>query len=578
MVQKLKILCSAMDSLGHVNAILGFAKILEQRGHQVIIALAPGWKSAIEKHNFEFIPLKLDSSVKEEKEVKGEKKVGDESNGKDEEANSVEKVEDKSNSNDSKIVDAKSVNESTVTKDEKNSELPVTESDTKDEEKSPVKKEEDKSNLNDSGIADSESVNESLATESENESSASESVNEPSATETETKDTKNVEQPNQKLIGMINSQLKGFRLKPVDNARNSALKVPMWLDWYEKQFAFDDALQEVMDAVKPDMIVIDFMLRLPCLEKSSIPWAQLWSCNPIMLYNGHCPPATTGYPTDSPRELWDEYKAFKDQGDIPIAEYINKWLISRGVRPYTKDEIYHIGESKYLNFYTYPSILDYNDIAPRPAKWVRMDATVREPDDATPFVIPEKLAGKPGALIYFSLGTMGCVDLELMRRVISVCAKSPHRFIVSKGPLHEQIELPDNMWGESYVNQIAILPHVDLVITHAGNNTLTESLYFGKPVILMPLFFDQLDNAQRAHEKGVGIRIDTYNFQDSDLLDAIEKLLNDEPLKEKLAAISASLKASTSKETVCKLIEKTVALGKSPFDDDQVANNQVESE
>ena len=550
MVQKLRILCSAMDSLGHVNAILGFAKILEQRGHQVIMALAPGWKSAIEKHNFEFIPLKLDSSVKEESEVKDENKVVDKNSGNDEENSSVKKVEDKNNSIDSAIVDSKSENESSVT-----------ESDTKDEEKNSVKKVEDKSNLNDSGIADSESVNESLVTEPANESSV---------IETDTKDTKNVEQPNQKLIGMINSQLKGFRLKPVENARNSALKVPMWLDWYEKQFAFDDALQEVMDVVKPDMIVIDFMLRLPCLEKSSIPWAQLWSCNPIMLYNGHCPPATTGYPTDSPRELWDEYKALKDQGDIPIAEYINKWLISRGVRPYTKDEIYHIGESKFLNFYTYPSILDYNDIAPRPAKWVRMDATVREPDDETPFVIPEKLAGKPGALIYFSLGTMGCVDLELMKRVISVCAKSPHRFIVSKGPLHEQIDLPDNMWGERYVNQLAILPHVDLVITHAGNNTLTESLYFGKPLILMPLFFDQLDNAQRAHEKGVGIRIDTYHFQDSDLLDAIEKLLNDEPLKEKLAAISASLKSSTTKETVCELIEKTVALGKSPFDDNQV--------
>ncbi|XP_025018079.1 uncharacterized LOC107369528 isoform X1 [Tetranychus urticae] len=488
-----------MDSQGHVNAILGFAKILEQRGHQVIMALAPGWKAAIEKHNFEFIPLKLASSVKEEKEVKDEKKVGDESNGKDEEANSVKKVEEKSNSNDSKIVDSKSENEPSVNKDKKNSEA-----------------------------------------------------------------------PNQQLIAIIKNQVQDFRLRPMEAIQNSARKIDMWLDWYEKQFAFDDALQEVMDAVKPDMIVLDFMLRLPCLEKSSIPWAQLFSCNPIMLYKDHCPPATTGFPTDSPRELWNEYIALREVANKPIVDYINNWLTSRGVRPYAKGEMIPVGESKWLNFYTYPSVLDYNDIAPRPAKWVRMDGSVREPDDKKPFVLPEKLAGKPGSLIYFSLGSMGSVDLELMRRVISVCAKSPHRFIVSKGPLHEQIELPDNMWGERYVNQLAILPHVDLVITHAGNNTLTESLYFGKPVILMPLFFDQLDNAQRAHEKDVGIRIDTYYFQDSDLLDAIEKLLNDEPLKEKLAAISASLKSSTTKETVCELIEKTVALGKSPFDDNQV--------
>ena len=68
----------------------------------------------------------------------------------------------------------------------------------------------------------------------------------------------------------------------------------------------------------------------------------------------------------------------------------------------------------------------------------------------------------------------------------------------------ELIELADNMVGASIVPQTKVIPQVDLVITHGGNNTTTEALHFGKPMIVLPLFWDQYDNAQRMHELGSG--------------------------------------------------------------------------
>src|SRR4029453_9214908 len=116
--------------------------------------------------------------------------------------------------------------------------------------------------------------------------------------------------------------------------------------------------------------------------------------------------------------------------------------------------------------------------------------------------------------------------------------------IVSKGPLADQITLHDNMTGEGFLPQPAILPQVDLVITHGGNNTVTEAFHHGKPMIVLPLFWDQVDNAQRVDETGFGRRLSTYGFADEELTGAIDALVADEALAARLAAMSSRIKST----------------------------------
>jgi UDP:flavonoid glycosyltransferase YjiC (YdhE family) len=117
------------------------------------------------------------------------------------------------------------------------------------------------------------------------------------------------------------------------------------------------------------------------------------------------------------------------------------------------------------------------------------------------------------------------------------------------------------MVGAEFLPQTSILPEVDLVITHGGNNTVTESLYFGKPMVVLPLFWDQYDNAQRIDETGYGVRLDTYDHEPAELTDAIDRLLADEDLRTRLGAISARLHAAQGTEMAADLIERAAAEG-----------------
>ncbi|HYN90290.1 MAG TPA: hypothetical protein VER75_00110, partial [Thermoleophilaceae bacterium] len=71
-------------------------------------------------------------------------------------------------------------------------------------------------------------------------------------------------------------------------------------------------------------------------------------------------------------------------------------------------------------------------------------------------------------------------------------------------------------------------------------------------------FWDQYDNAQRVHETGFGQRLASYAFEDEEFLGAVERLLADEPLAQRMGQISAKLRAAPGRIKGADLIERLV--------------------
>ncbi len=329
---------------------------------------------------------------------------------------------------------------------------------------------------------------------------------------------------------------------------------PTWQALIDGAKYVDPRLTEIFHEVAPDVIVEDNVVAFPAITASGRPWVRIVSCNPMEMKDERIAPFSSGYPV-ADQSGWPAFLEEVRRTHADMWMDFDQFCREHGEPGLTYGPLgpEFIAESPWLNLYSYPKEADYERARPLGPTWQRLDSTVRAAD--TTWELPESLAGRDGALIYLSLGSLGSADVGLMQRLIDILAKTSHRVIVSKGPLASSITLHDNMVGEGFLPQPAILPMVDLVITHGGNNTVTEAFHHGKPMIVLPLFWDQVDNAQRVDETGFGRRLSTYGFADEELTGAIDTLLGDKALKKRLTAMSKRIKSTNGTVRAADLIE-----------------------
>jgi MGT family glycosyltransferase len=329
---------------------------------------------------------------------------------------------------------------------------------------------------------------------------------------------------------------------------------PTWQALIDGAKYVEPRLREILDEVQPDVVVEDNVVAFPALPASGRPWVRVVSCNPAELKDPLVPPVFSGYAAGD-RTGWEEFRAEYERTHRAMWEDFDAFVRAQGADGLPDLEFIH--ESPWLNLYLYPQEADYARRRLLGPAWDRLDTCVRGTDAA--WTEPDQFAEQGGRLVYVSLGSLGSADVGLMKQLVAELAESPHRFVVSKGPQHAEFELADNMIGAEFLPQTSILPQVDLVITHGGNNTTTEAFFFGKPMIVLPLFWDQYDNAQRVAELGYGARLATYDHDGDELRRAVEHLLADDSVQRRVGSASARLQSVPGTIKAADLIERVAS-------------------
>ncbi|MCP3800860.1 hypothetical protein NLX83_16465 [Allokutzneria sp. A3M-2-11 16] len=119
-------------------------------------------------------------------------------------------------------------------------------------------------------------------------------------------------------------------------------------------------------------------------------------------------------------------------------------------------------------------------------------------------------------------------------------------------------EIPENFEVHNAVPQMAILPHTDLFINHAGITSVMEAVHFGVPMIAVPQMVEQSATADRMEAVNIGRHLPS----DKVTVDALKKLIaevpDDQGMKDSLVSFKRELDEAGGTTAAVKVIEEIV--------------------
>jgi MGT family glycosyltransferase len=231
-----------------------------------------------------------------------------------------------------------------------------------------------------------------------------------------------------------------------------------------------------------------------------------------------------------------------------IARYRKQW----GLPPHpTSDDSF----SKLAQISQQPPEFDF----PRkslPASFYYVGPLRRSSPRNTPFPW-DRLDGRP--LVYASLGTLQNGKDRVFRLFAEACLGLDVQLVITHGGgLDENTasSLPGNPVVVSYAPQLDVLARARLTLTHAGLNTVLDSLACGVPLVTVPITYEQPAIAKRVEWSGTGRVVPFSKLQLASLREAIQAVLRDNSYRAQAQRVRESIERAGGVRTAADVIEK----------------------
>lgn len=147
-------------------------------------------------------------------------------------------------------------------------------------------------------------------------------------------------------------------------------------------------------------------------------------------------------------------------------------------------------------------------------------------------------------LIYISLGTLLNNSTSFFKKCIQAFKDKPVTVIISIGSLVKAEKLgsiPDNIFIYPFVPQLEILKQTSVFITHGGMNSVNESIYYGVPMLVIPVGNDQPAVAKQIETLHMGKTLSKKHLTPEILADNALRILNDDSYQKSIQIYQKSM-------------------------------------
>ncbi len=267
-------------------------------------------------------------------------------------------------------------------------------------------------------------------------------------------------------------------------------------------------VQAVVAAVAPREIIVDhlaFSARL-ALIAGGIPHADVVVGHPTALpVAGEVYGFPPTWPSAFEPEL-GELGELRELCELVSVSFTTEWNAALAeLEPGASPSVSAFAEHGDLVLYNYPASLADPARAQFLPPHLFIGSAVRdEPADAE---VTEWLEGSVEPFVYVSFGSFLSVRSDVLARVAEAISALGLRAAIALGSagLADLPALPADWLVREFLPQVTLLKSAAVAVTHGGNNSVTEAMTFGVPLVVMPFSTDQFAGAEAIERSGFGV-------------------------------------------------------------------------
>ena len=251
-----------------------------------------------------------------------------------------------------------------------------------------------------------------------------------------------------------------------------------------------------------------------------------------------------------------------------IAERLGALEIEVGLAPTPTPAV----SDRLVLVHTTASFAGYVEVE-SPASFVFIGSTAAGRDEPAPFPWAE-LVDRPRVLV--SLGTVsGAHGRRFFDAAMEGLAESDVQLLVAD-PTAEHEGVRGNALVRRWVPFLELLDgHVDVLVGHAGGNTIHEAMLHAVPLVLAPVRDDQGVFADRAVAVGVAVRIRYGRSTPAQIREAVLEVLSTPSYREAAARMKRELAAAGGAEAAVDALEELGSGGYPPPDELRSASSSA---